>query len=154
MLSTLTRHNLSPLMSQNSTTTFRSILGIGFAMTFHLSSANAALEDSYTFTDGNALLTVCGDAVSALDRGARPTERDVLSVVACTSYLRGFTHGVALLSNEPEQGFGYCIPEYVPAAQTARVVVKYLRESPTILHLHPAILVNRALKFGFPCGTR
>jgi Rap1a immunity proteins len=152
--STHTRIKLLKSMNQVSSQVLKASFALACALVIYPSDLNAAVEDNYTITDGNALLTVCSDAVAALDRGGRANERDVLSLVVCTSYLRGFTHGVALLSNEPEQGFGYCIPESVPASQTVRVVVKYLREVPALLHLHPAVLVSRALKYGFPCRAR
>ncbi|MDO8769385.1 MAG: Rap1a/Tai family immunity protein [Burkholderiaceae bacterium] len=114
-------------------------------------SCLAAVEDDIQIRDGNALLSVCGNFVNALDRGTRLSEKDVVTLAACTSYLRGFTHGVALLSREPQQGAGYCIDESIPSAQVARVLVKYLRENPKNLHLHPAVLTVQALREGFPC---
>ena len=114
--------------------------------------AAAADESDYAFRDGNALLAVCGDFVTAMDRGGRLTERDILSTTACTAYLRGFSHGVALLSSEPAQGYGYCVEDTVPSRQIARVVVRYLKENPQVLHQHPAVLVAKALRQGFPCG--
>ena len=116
------------------------------------SSALSATEQALALSDGNALLEVCGLFVRSADSGnARPSDKDLVMVVACTSYLRGFSHGVALLSNEPDQGWGYCIDPTVPALQIARVLVAHLRNNPQTLHLHPAVLVGRALRNGFPC---
>ena len=117
-------------------------------------SGQSTMQNVITLEDGNALLAVCSDFVSSVDRGGKTTDRDIISAAACTSYLRGFNHGVAILSNEPEGGSRYCIQESVPSIQVARVLIKYLRETPSTLHLHPALLTVRAMRQGFPCSSK
>lgn len=130
----------------------RSLTSVFGAVVLLISSIGwAATEDDVTLRDGNALLAVCGSFVSSADRGGRLSDKELVMLTACTSYVRGFTHGVALLSKEPQQGWGYCIDPSVPSVQVARVLVKYLRDNPQTLHFHPAVLVGRALREGFPC---
>lgn len=116
-----------------------------------VTTAAPASDSDYILSDGNALLAVCGEMLNAIDRGSNMTTKGAISTSACTSYLRGFSHGVALLSNEPMQGWGYCIEPTIPSTQIARVTVKYLNDNPETLHIHPAVLVGRALQRGFPC---
>jgi hypothetical protein len=124
---------------------------IAMVSIFSSSEARAAPEDDFLLQDGNALLAVCGGSVAASDRGERLSEMDIVATASCSSYLRGFKHGVALLSTEPEQGWGYCIDATVQVSQVARVLVKHLRDNPQVLHFHAAVLVGRALRQGFPC---
>lgn len=130
-----------------------SLLGFIFGVLVFASPTPSVARDEsdYLFNDGNALLTVCGQFVSAVEKSAPLTQRDQASLVACATYLRGFSHGVAVLSNEPEQGHGYCIDSSVPTIQIARVIVKSLKDSPADLHYHPAPLVVKALRRAFPC---
>ena len=124
---------------------------VGLALFAAHAASLASDESDYNFKDGNALLSVCGEFVAAFDKNARLSERELASHLACSSYLRGFSHGVALVSKEPEQGYGYCLDERLSVIQIARVVVKSLKESPSVLHYHPAPLVAQALRKAFPC---
>lgn len=128
------------------------LLCVAIGTQFAASPALAVTEDDFLLKDGSALLAVCGEFVATMDRGERNiSDKELTSMVACTSYTRGFSHGVAVMSKEPEQGNGYCVDPSVSGGQIARVVVKYLRENPQILHFHPGVLVDRALREGFPC---
>lgn len=128
-----------------------SLLCMAIGIQFAASPALAVTEDDFLLKDGNALLAVCGAAVASLDHGGRFSEKELTSLVVCTSYTRGFSHGVAVMSKEPKQGNGYCIDPSISGSQIARVVVKNLRENPQTLHFHPAVLLDRALREGFPC---
>lgn len=118
---------------------------------FASSICYAATESDVSLVDGSALLAVCGDFVNGADRIGRLSERDIVMMTACTSYIRGFTHGIALLSKEPNQGWGYCLEDSISNLQVARVLVKYLRDNSQTLHFHPSVLIGRALRAGFPC---
>lgn len=130
----------------------KNIKAIAFiSMFFAFPICNAATDSDVHLANGNALLAVCGDYINSVDRGGTLSEKDVVMAATCTSYIRGFSHGVSLISTERKESKGYCINESVSALQIARVLVEYLRDNPQILHFHAAILTGRALRTGFPC---
>jgi hypothetical protein len=138
------------LNQKHSMKRYSRLIAISIAMLF-LSAAHAAREEDITFSDGNALLAVCGDWVNSSNRGSSISEKEAIMATGCSSYLRGLQAGAALLSNELKQSLGYCIEPSMSMLQINRVVVKYLQDNPKFLHFHPAVLVDQALKESFPC---
>ena len=112
-----------------------------------------AAKGTVIVSDGTALLAACGDFVAYVERGATDaTEDNVINAAVCTAFIRGVTEGVAMASSEPGLGSGYCLPGgTLPALQSARVVVKWLREHPAKLHLVPGPLVVASFRDAFPC---
>jgi len=100
--------------------------------------------------DGNSLLVNCKSAVDILDGNSYISEPK--GAMSCISYIRGFTDLNSFYRySRDNKSVDFCVPEGVNAGQNTRVVLKYLRENPSELHAHTAVLVRRALIQAYPC---
>lgn len=83
---------------------------------------------------------------------------------SCVAYVAGVVGGVCqheqLLAAEagrtdPRNCHWFCPPaEGIPPSQVARIVVKFLREHPELLHMSAPVLVMRAMTEAFPCPAK
>jgi hypothetical protein len=64
----------------------------------------------------------------------------------CVGYMRGWVDGY-------EWGANLCVPEKVTALQLVRIVVKYLRDHPHMLHYTRSFLILTAVQEAFPCAS-
>ncbi|MBI3297398.1 MAG: hypothetical protein HYZ75_04500 [Elusimicrobia bacterium] len=102
-------------------------------------------------SDGNALLRNCTSAVRELDKEVLKTQEG-LDAVHCIGYLNGFTDSHSVDSIAKPQKPLYCLPvDGLETGQVARIVVKYLKGRPEILHQSARILTALALTHAFPC---
>jgi hypothetical protein len=114
-------------------------------LTLVLSSTAFAVQEGRDTSE--ALLTDCIQAEKELN-GVKP-ENAVGAVHAhrCAYYLDGFRDSISFAKG-PQL---ICIPQEVTSGQLLRVVLKYLRENPSKLHLDKAIGVHAALQGAYPC---
>src|SRR5688572_18126286 len=108
----------------------RSVLMLSTAIAGSLPLLTAGQTSEHLLQDGNALLTVCAGMVANAESKAGVSTADLLNSTSCNAFLRGVIEGVAMVSSQPGGGSRYCLPDGVLAVQTARVVVKWLREHP------------------------
>ena len=105
------------------------------------------------YADGNELLRQCGSAVAFMDDPSKYVGK-AEEPMFCLGYMQGLTHMSRAYERATRPGF-ICLPDTgLSNEQAARVVVKYLRDHPELLHLHELLIVIPALKAAFPCGAR
>ncbi len=103
--------------------------------------------------DGNELLRMCNAAVR-LDNGSDLNPGETLKAFSCLSYLSGFTDGYVLAVSLSERGYKrtLCPPtEGIETSQAARIVAKWLKENPRVLHERARTSILIALSKAFPC---
>lgn len=107
------------------------------------------------YADGNELLKRCGTTVARMDD--KKAEVDNLDLGYCLGLMQGVT-GVNMIYQTYSDKYSYkeilqfCAPENgIGHGQAARIVVKYLKEHPEILHENEVIVSVKALGAAFPC---
>ncbi len=103
--------------------------------------------------DGNELLRMCNAAVR-FDNGSDLNPGETLKAFSCLSYLSGFTDGYVLAVSLSERGYKrtLCSPtEGIETSQAARIVAKWLKENPRVLHERARTSILIALSKAFPC---
>lgn len=98
--------------------------------------------------DGNELLKSCNFAIRYQD-GSDKTDEAGINAVYCTAYLHGIHDGI----NLRDTGARYCLPSPLPNQQVVRIVVKFLNDNPSLLHLDASILAVGALAQAYPCSV-
>jgi hypothetical protein len=128
------------------------ILLVAFAL---LSCSVLALADD----DGNAFLRKCIPAVALMDGAHVPDSMNDADF--CMAYVRGVLDLTALweatdkTKNVKGPFLRACLPEHgVQTGQGIRIVVKYLKEHPELLHNESLFLVDQALMDAFPCKQK
>jgi Rap1a immunity proteins len=110
-------------------------------------------------TSGNAFLRLC----SAADKEAvTDAEKEAASenIMTCVAYVNGFIDGV-----RGEQAFAkgythqkvpipFCLPDGVENGQIIRIVLKYIRDSPTEGNRSTMVLMVKALGKAYPCPSK
>jgi len=103
--------------------------------------------------DGNELLRRCDSIVKQLD-GKQLGADEQMGADFCAGYLIGFSdsHSIeTLIQSTPY----FCFPpQGIEVAQQVRIVVKYLKDNPAILHESARTSVAIALAKAFPCKTK
>src|SRR5262245_6274112 len=80
--------------------------------------------------DGNELLANCTDALRHVANEYRSTSmKEVGNYMWCVGYMRGWVNGYQWGTDTR-----LCIPAKVTVLQLVRIVVKYLRDYPQMLH--------------------
>jgi hypothetical protein len=103
-------------------------------------------------SDGNKLLDRCQQAIRGLDEVSHPSDSAVAG-----GHCLGLVEGVMDLmeyyrNNDVPDDYKACFPKSgLSTAQAARIVEKYLKDSPAILHENGTLLVVQALHKAFPC---
>ncbi|MNR35888.1 hypothetical protein D3C85_1537620 [compost metagenome] len=107
------------------------------------------LASGSAMADGNKLLDYCQAAIRFNDTKQADDEVSI-------GYCLGLMQGVRSLIMYTNTGIPIenqtCLPlSGISNGQTARVVVKYLKENPEQLHQDEGILTLLALRHAFPC---
>ncbi len=106
---------------------------------------------TYAKQDGNDLLTGCSGALRILEGQSVTPEQAALSA-RCLGFIEGFLGANAI---SPIQSNGQqilCLPEEVSGVQVARILVKWLKENPEVLHQDAVMLFAMSLAEAFPCN--
>src|SRR5690349_11937086 len=96
--------------------------------------------------DGNTLLGECQSAIRLLDNVRKPSDSDYDSGICL-----GQVAGVRYMMGDSGD-YGACFPkDGISNTQATRIVLKYLRDNPAILHNEGRFLIVTALHEAFPC---
>jgi hypothetical protein len=103
--------------------------------------------------DGNQLLKECINAVKVADGDGSQLQPDqLISSVHCTAYIEGYHAATALLGEIPGNKAYYCLPDAgLPPEQSARMLVKWLKEHPEHLNEPASSLMAYTFSMAFPC---
>ena len=103
--------------------------------------------------DGRLLLERCSEAVKMLDSSGG-SALGGLKGGFCLGYIEGIVdYNVVtsvLILDKPDGTF-FCPPQNVTVGQYARILTKFLRENPEILHESNSLVVTKAFGNAFPC---
>lgn len=106
--------------------------------------------------DGNWLLGICSPTLIQIERGEFKFENELqaLNVGTCLGYMLGITQTIVLHEQLSYLTF-FCVPEpeRVITAQAVRIVVRYLKDHPELLHRRAIVLAHTAFEEAFPCRT-
>lgn len=105
-----------------------------------LISINTARADA---PSGNDLLTLCSSGNES-------------SFSTCKLYVRGYVEGFEMALTIAGEGNPtvkqlFCSPEGVTPDQMARVLVKWLRANPKLMHYSANVVIPAAMAEAFPC---
>jgi hypothetical protein len=103
---------------------------------------------AYSEDDGNELLNSCSSFVKHSNGEALKADEEIGALI-CNQYILGFKDSLILSGDTQSK---VCIPEEVMSDQVARVVVKYLKLNPEILHKNRGATLLFTLEKGFPCS--
>ncbi|PYY69968.1 hypothetical protein CRX42_13765 [Pseudomonas jessenii] len=96
--------------------------------------------------DGNTLLGECQSAIRLLDNVRKPSDSDYDSGM-CLGQVAGVRY---MMSDSGD--YSACFPEGgISNTQAARIVVKYLKDNPAILHNEGRFLILLAFHNAYPC---
>ena len=110
---------------------------------------------SFAESNGSSLLKKCNAALQFMD--GEPSAE--FEVVGDASFCLGLMQGIRATSQIHRIEFGektlFCEPETgIDNGQAARIVVKFLKEHPEMLHHNDSVLAIAALVKAYPCGGR
>ncbi|WP_141251695.1 Rap1a/Tai family immunity protein [Pseudomonas syringae] len=100
--------------------------------------------------DGNDLLTQCQVAVKNMDARAGGN----YDTGVCLGIIQGVTESIFILNDSLPKDLKFCVPsgtEGISHGQSVRIVTKFLRDNPALLHEHSSLLVMMAYKQAYPC---
>ena len=101
--------------------------------------------------DGSFLLQACDAAIKQSD-GGELSQQESLAALYCASYISGFLDAMSLTAFSTKGQKNVCTPDQgIANDQAARILVKYLRENPEILHKSARTSLYVALAKAFPC---
>lgn len=108
---------------------------------------------AYAQNSGNDLLRMCGGVVQAMDGG-----EVTLSTHFDSGYCVGLMKGIINTSRIYKVGYNIerelCLPiDGIDNDQAMRIVVKYLKAKPELLHLDHSALAFNALAKAYPCAN-
>ena len=107
-----------------------------------------------TKDDGNQLLKSCEAALTVAD-GVVQTLEGSLMAGFCLGFVQGMSQmNDFYVSNTQKGRILFCTPDGVTSGQAARLVVKYLRDHPELLHEDEFVLAVWALNVAFPCANK
>lgn len=107
--------------------------------------SGAAMAADVKF-DGNELLGQCQSAVRLMDNVRKPSDSDLDSGVCF-----GKVSGVRYMISDSDV-YKSCFPEDgISNAQAVRIVVKYLKDNPAMLHRDGRFLIVLAFHNAYPC---
>lgn len=102
--------------------------------------------------NGTALLNNCQEAIRALENGSM-THNEMFHSGLCLGMMEGVISMMQFYqtSNVPDD-YKACFPnDSMSTAQATRIVVKYLKANPEVLHQDATYLTTLALHKAFPC---
>ncbi|PYY69969.1 hypothetical protein CRX42_13770 [Pseudomonas jessenii] len=109
------------------------------------SGAVSAAEASY---DGNELLGQCQQYIKAADK---ERNYDPIAAGLCLGFIHGVDETVTYLRGDLAKDAKFCTPKDITNGQVVRIVVKYLKDNPKLLHKSRGALVWLALNDAYPC---
>lgn len=101
---------------------------------------------------GTELLSHCQEAIRALD-GGNMTHEEMYHSGICL----GITEAVVMMvqyygNTKLPDDYKICLPNSgISVSQATRIVIKYLKDNPELLHMDATYLEARALFKAFPC---
>lgn len=128
---------------------FKAIFAIflfsGLSIFFLLSEASA---------DGNKLLKDCQEAEYFIDHKnfRSPNTPEIGEFWYCTGITEGVRSSLVMFNKHLPKHMRACFPgDGIMTEQSVRVVLKFLRENPNMLHMEDAPLIWLAYVKAFPC---
>lgn len=110
------------------------------------------LLSNKAFSDGNELLSQCNAAINFMDYPSQSHEdNDLFSMAFCLGLMQGMTNLNRIYEIQLNKRALFCTPDGINNGQAARIVVKYLKEHPEMLHEHKIHLIVRAFQGAYPC---
>jgi hypothetical protein len=106
--------------------------------------------------DGSKLLANCQAAIKLTSVSPRLTRAEDDASTQCIAYVQGvldanmFWHAIDLRDGKTKTPH-YCMEKKVTFEQAIRVLVKYLKETPTDLSENGFICIQAAMLKSFPC---
>lgn len=101
--------------------------------------------------DSSFFLQACDAAVKQSDGRELPQQESLLALY-CASYISGFLDATSLTSFSTNGEKNICTPDQgIANDQAVRILVKYLRENPEVLHQSGRTSLYVALAQAFPC---
>lgn len=97
--------------------------------------------------DGNELLSQCQTFADGMDSHKTLKPDDSFG----GGYCMGIVKAVATLGPEMRPDMKSCIPNGVTKSQTVRVVIKWLKDHPSVLNHDATLLTTAALNDAYPC---
>ena len=102
-----------------------------------------------SMADGNKLLEQCHDTVYFLDTNEI---RNELNIGLCFGSIQGVRVTIMIYHDYSPEHLKVCWPEEnITNAQAARIIVKYLKDNPQILHEDDYFLTLKAYLDAYPC---
>jgi len=125
----------------------RNILILALILIFYPAFANGEFKNH----DGNDLIVRCKALIAVVDKHDKVDFEDMANANFCLGIIRGvlYMHQIDTVTLKSQKLF--CVPKEVIVGQLARVVVKFLKDNPAILHEPETVLIVKALKNAFPC---
>lgn len=112
-----------------------------------LMASRAAVAEA----NGNQLLTQCQQAVRAIDNVSKPSDNGV-DAGQCFGVVNGVMFMMDYLSDDLSNDHKACFPkDGITNWQAVRIVEKFLKENPSILHLEGPFLTMAAFHEAYPC---
>lgn len=100
--------------------------------------------------DGNSLLAQCQASIRFMNDNSEIT--DEFGQGKCLGIVEAVMGTTIVRNNQLPKESRICFPEAgITNGQGIRIVVKYLQETPSLLHLNDTILVMTALGRAYPC---
>lgn len=106
------------------------------------------LSSPQSYADGNKLLEQCIAVERFLDTKA---VGDELNIGICLGLVQGVRNTMLYMGNEGQ--IKACFPEKgIDNGQATKVVVKYLKNNPALLHEDEVLLIILAFLEAYPCS--
>jgi len=121
------------------------------ALAIPFSTGNPAMADTLP-SDGTTLLNVCNTTVRMLDEQATPSGDSAMEFGYCLGFLEATRNMMMILESVKGNQKTTCFPTTgINNGQTARIVVKYLKDHPADLNQDKTLLTMLALRDAYPC---
>lgn len=107
---------------------------------------------SSSLADGNELLRECNAAIRFLDNG-QVKPNDYQDVGYCFGFCNGVMSSIYFYNEHLPVHQRLCLPEKgLSTEQVVRIVVKFLKDNPSILHYEQSTLVLLAIGKSYLCS--
>jgi hypothetical protein len=110
------------------------------------------LGSGSALADGNKLLEDCQSYIRADASNTELSADEALGIGHCLGLVEGVMKTMIMKNISLPKGLRLCFPEnIIGSGQAARIVEKFLRENPSVLHKDGAFLTMIAFDKAFPC---
>lgn len=118
-------------------------------------SVSLVLSTTGAFADGKTFLRKCLNAEQFLALEKMQETTSDLDAAFCVGMIQGVNNTMILLNNSIDIIYRACWPKGgITNEQGVRIVVKYLKENPNILHQHEVALIMLAFLEAFRCSNQ